>query len=60
MQRLLMVLGLIFVVEGIPWFLSPPRMRRLLRDLSRLPDGVLRGCGLLAMLLGLLLVWASR
>lgn len=60
MKLLLMVVGLAFILEGIPWFLSPQRVRSLLRELARLPDGPLRGCGLLAMALGLLLVWIGR
>lgn len=60
MKLLLMVAGLACILEGIPWFLSPARVRRMLQTLSELPDPVLRGCGLLAMLLGLLLVRAGR
>lgn len=60
MKLLLVAGGLVLVLEGIPWFLSPQRVRILLADLARLPDGVLRGCGLLAMVLGLILVWAGR
>jgi uncharacterized protein len=60
MKLLLMVVGLAFILEGIPWFLSPRRVLSLLRELARLPEGLLRGCGLLAMVLGLLLVWMGR
>jgi len=60
MKLLLMVVGLAFILEGIPWFLSPRRVCSLLREFARLPDGLLRGCGLLAMVLGLLLVWMGR
>lgn len=60
MKSLLVVVGLVFILEGVPWFLSPLRVRKLLLDLSRLPEAVLRGCGLLAMAIGLLLVWIGH
>ena len=60
MKLLLLVVGVALIFEGVPWFLSPPTVRRLLLDLARLPGWVLRSCGLLAMALGLLLVWAGR
>jgi len=59
-KSLLVVAGLVFILEGVPWFLSPLRVRKLLLDLSRLPEPVLRGCGLLAMAIGLLLVWIGH
>jgi uncharacterized protein len=60
MKLLLLVTGLFFILEGIPWFLSPRGVRSLLDELARLPDVILRACGLLAMMIGLLLVWAGR
>jgi len=60
MELLLTVLGLILVVEGIPWFLSPRRFKVLLLSLVEIGDGPLRLGGLLAMLLGVLLVYLGR
>ena len=60
MDSLLVALGLVFILEGVPWFLSPLRVKSLLLDLARLPESALRGCGLLAMSFGLLLVWIGR
>lgn len=60
MKQLLLFAGLMLILEGIPWFLSPRKVLGLLEDLARLPEGLLRGLGLLAMVLGLLLVWAGR
>jgi uncharacterized protein YjeT (DUF2065 family) len=48
------------IVEGVPWFLSPPRMKRLLFGFMGLPDRALRSMGLLLMLSGLLLVYLVR
>jgi len=57
MGFLLTVVGVVLVIEGGPWFLSPQVVRLLLRQVDLLPDGVLRFGGLSAMLIGLLLVY---
>jgi len=54
------VIGVVLVVEGIPWFLSPAGVRRTLAQLTTLPDQVLRVLGLLCMLAGLLAVFLAR
>jgi len=60
MALVLTVLGLILVLEGIPWFLSPRRCKTLLLTLAEIDDAPLRLAGLAAMLLGLLLVYLVR
>jgi uncharacterized protein YjeT (DUF2065 family) len=50
------VLGVVLVIEGIPWFLSPARYKTLLRQILTLSDQRLRLAGFSAMLIGLLLV----
>lgn len=50
------IIGVVLVLEGIPWFLSPSGMRNTLRQMMALPDRFLRPLGLAMMLLGLLLV----
>ena len=52
--------GLLLVVEGIPWFLSPRMMRNLLRQLTAAPDPILRFAGLIAMGGGLLVIYLAR
>ncbi len=60
MDFLLVVLGVVLIVEGIPWFLAPNGYKRLLLQLLPLSEGTLRLCGLSAMLSGLLLVYLVR
>jgi uncharacterized protein YjeT (DUF2065 family) len=60
MDFLLTLLGLVLVLEGMPWFLSPGRVKRLLRTILAAPDRSLRAVGLLFMLAGLLLVFLGR
>ena len=57
---LLVVLGVVMIVEGIPWFLAPGGYKRMLSQLLPLGDGVLRLIGLTFMLSGLLLVYLVR
>ena len=57
---LLVVLGVVMIVEGIPWFLAPGGYKRMLLQLLPMGDGVLRLIGLTLMLSGLLLVYLVR
>jgi len=60
MEFLLTVLGVVLVVEGIPWFLSPSAIKRVYAQMLILPERHLRFFGLTAMLGGLLLVYLAR
>jgi len=57
---LLTVLGLIFIIEGLPYFAFPNHLKRWLRQVLVQPESVLRGLGFAAMLLGLLMVYLGR
>lgn len=59
-KTLVVVLGVVLIVEGIPWFLSPRGSKRMLSDLFRMNDRLLRGIGLALMLFGLLLVYLAK
>ncbi len=56
-ESLVVVLGVVLIVEGIPWFLSPRGTKRMLSELFRMNDQSLRGIGLFFMLVGLFLVY---
>lgn len=56
-ETLIVVLGVVLIVEGMPWFLSPRGTRRMLSELFQLTDNSLRAIGLIFMLSGLLLVY---
>ncbi len=59
-NNLLSAIGLMLVLEGILPFVSPNRVRRTLLELSRLDDRVLRGAGLVSMVLGLVVLYWLR
>ncbi|MBW2128985.1 MAG: DUF2065 domain-containing protein [Deltaproteobacteria bacterium] len=56
MKSLLCLIGLVLLVEGIPYFVFPDRMKRWMRTLQEVPDGRLRALGFAAMCAGLLLL----
>jgi uncharacterized protein YjeT (DUF2065 family) len=60
MKLLLLGLGLAMILEGIPYFLSPGKVKELARLLPGLPDSALRLLGLASMFLGLLLLYITR
>jgi hypothetical protein len=59
-ESLVVVLSVVLILEGIPWFLSPRGTKRMLIELSRMDDSFLRVIGLAFMLTGLLLVYLVR
>jgi len=57
MKFLLVVLGVVLVFEGAPYFLSPESTKRVLREMLRMPGKSMRLMGLLLMFTGLFLVY---
>ena len=57
---LLTALGLVFVLEGMPYFLFAEGMPQVLKTMANLPPKVLRGLGGGAMLAGLILIWLVK
>ena len=53
-------LGLALIIEGMPYFLGPEAVKRMVIKLTGLPAGVLRGLGLASIGVGLLLIALSR
>ena len=57
MKYFLCVMGMVFVVEGLPYFAFPAMIKAYLRKLAEIPDTPLRIMGSFAVALGLLLVY---
>jgi uncharacterized protein len=57
---LLLGLGLVAIVEGLVLALAPTRLRDVLRLIEAIPPDQLRTIGLLAVTLGVGLVWFAR
>lgn len=57
---LLSAIGLVLIVEGILPFINPRGARRLYLMASQLPDNQLRMVGLVAMLVGVIILSVIR
>jgi uncharacterized protein YjeT (DUF2065 family) len=60
MSFFLCVIGMVMIVEGVPYFAFPDRMKPWLQKIIETPDGSLRRIGLGLMIAGLLLVYFGR
>lgn len=60
MEFFLCVLGMVMVVEGLPYFAFPERMKFWLQKIVEMPDETLRKFGLIIMLIGLFIVYLGR
>ncbi len=56
----LCVIGMVMIIEGLPYFAFPDRMKPWLLKLIETPDQALRRLGLGLMLGGLVLVYLGR
>ena len=56
----LCVIGMVMIIEGVPYFLGPGKMKLWAQKLQELPDGTLRVFGLVLMGAGLLLIYFGR
>ena len=60
MDYFLCVLGMVMVVEGLPYFAFPEKMKAWVLKVLEMPDGSLRRFGLFLMIAGLGLVYLGR
>jgi uncharacterized protein len=51
---------MVMIVEGLPYFAFPDKMKSMVRKLLEMEDGALRRFGLFLMGCGLLLVYFGR
>jgi uncharacterized protein len=57
MKLLFCLLGLVLFVEGLPYVISPAKMKKWMSIIQEIPNPHLRAMGLLAMALGLLITY---
>lgn len=60
MGDLIAAVGLVLVIEGLLWALSPDAARRMLEAASDMPQQTLRTFGWLAVATGVVIVWLVR
>ncbi len=60
MTFLLSVLGLLLIIEGLPYFAFPVKAKGWARTLQEIPEKSLRIMGLIAMIFGLVLLYSAK
>jgi uncharacterized protein YjeT (DUF2065 family) len=60
MKDFLCVLGMVFIIEGLPYFISPERLKIYLLKMTTMPDSTLRFIGISVMIVGLILLYLGR
>jgi uncharacterized protein YjeT (DUF2065 family) len=60
MEFFLCVIGMVMVVEGLPYFAFPERMKQWILQILEMPAETLRKLGFVLMLTGLFLVFLGR
>ena len=60
MDYFLCVLGMVFVVEGLPYLAFPDKTKTYLRKLTDMSERALRIMGAIAVCIGLLLIAIGR
>jgi uncharacterized protein len=60
MDTFLCVIGLVLIIEGIPYFAFPEKMKTFLLKLPLVPDRTLRIFGTAAVATGLMLIYIAR
>ena len=60
MTWILLALGLVLVVEGLVFALAPSRLEEMLALIARMPVETRRLIGLLALTVGVGLIWLAR
>ncbi|HET57658.1 MAG TPA: DUF2065 domain-containing protein [Deltaproteobacteria bacterium] len=60
MKLLLSVIGLILIIEGLPYFTFPDRIKIYLAKVIAMPPSTLRIIGLASIMTGVVLVYIGR
>ncbi len=60
MKLLFCLVGLVLVIEGIPYFAFPDKMKIWMKKIQEIPDPQLRAIGILAMCIGLVMAYLFR
>lgn len=60
MKLLLCLIGLILVVEGLPYFAFPDKMKKWMEMIQEVPDSQLRMLGFISMCIGVIIAYIFR
>ncbi len=60
MEFFLCVVGMVMIIEGIPYFGFPDKMKQLMEHVLEQEDSSLRAIGAIMMITGLLIIYFAR
>ncbi len=60
MKFFLSVIGMVMILEGLPYFAFPEKIKAWLVKVSEMPVAQLRTFGLLAMCIGMVLIYLGQ
>ena len=60
MEFFLCVLGMVMIVEGLPYFAFPEKMKLWVQKILEMPDSALRKFGLVLMITGLWMIYIGK
>ncbi len=60
MKLLILVLGMVLIIEGLPYAAAPEKMREWLLKLSEVPPATLRVMGVISLSIGFLVCWVVQ
>ncbi len=60
MSFFLCVIGMVMIIEGIPYFAMPQKMKTWVVKVLEMPDNMLQRFGFVLMLVGLVLVFLGK
>ena len=60
MDYFLCVMGMVFIIEGLPYLVFPEKLKPYLMKITMLPDATLRVIGMSAIIFGLILLYFGR
>lgn len=60
MKLLILVLGMVLILEGLPYAAAPEKMREWLLKLSEISPASLRVMGIISLCVGLFICWVVQ
>ena len=60
MDFILCAIGLVLIIEGIPYFAFPEKMKQMLAKIPLISTSAMRAFGMVAVGAGLILIYISR
>ncbi|HUV50267.1 MAG TPA: DUF2065 domain-containing protein [Anaerolineae bacterium] len=60
MKFFLCVIGMVMIIEGLPYFAFPEKMKSWVQKVLEMPDSALRKFGLVLMVAGLWMIYLGK